>query len=117
MNVNSLSATGASLEDETDEDVLSTLDEEDVEETLDETLLEVLSSLVVDDVLTLSSMLEVDSTVLVDVLSIFVLVLAVELQAIKKVALTSNKTFANFIMMVFPFLYCFDYFIKTPNPL
>lgn len=50
------------------------------------------------------STLDVDSTELDGVLSFDSLVLAVELQAIKKVALTSNKTFANFIMMVFPFL-------------
>ena len=104
MNVKVLSTTGASLEDEADEEVLSTLD--DV--LLEEELLEVLVSLVVDDVLTedvsidvvLDSTLDVDSIMLVDVLSTFVLVLAVELQAIKKAALTSVKTLISFIMMV-----------------
>ena len=105
MNAKVLSTTGASLEDETDEEVLAILDDVLLET---EELLEVLSSLVVDDVLTedvsidvvLDSTLDVDSTVLDGVLSIDVLVLAVELQAIKNAALTSVKTLISFIMMV-----------------
>ena len=118
MNVNSLSTTGVSLEEEVDELELAALEDEATEEKLledelstDEVLeavLEVLDSLVVLDVLSTGvslvvnddSTLVVDSTVLMDVLSTFVLVLAVELQAIKKATLTSVKTLISFIMMV-----------------